>query len=98
MEQIPGWEIGIVVSQEGEGREQRLALAFNFVMGRLGLTPEQLASRLEELEDHEGNLIVTWSIQPSDAEREAWFLAWEAQNEVRENVIQGAPNKRPYEV
>lgn len=33
------------------------------------------------LEDHEGNLTITWLREPKQAEREAFEAAWEDQNE-----------------
>lgn len=78
---MPGWNYHLTYSGADEGRQERLERFEKDLQSRLGLTREQLVSRIDRIEDHKGDLTIEWRIVPSGAERQAAELAWEAQLE-----------------
>ena len=78
--------IELIPLEKSPERIARLNRVVGFVMGRLGVTYDWLARLVDTLENDEEQLRVIWRKTPDQSLMDAFHDAWDAHNELRDNV------------
>ena len=68
-------------------RVERLTKAAKIFTAIAGLTAEQAHLLITGLHDDHGLLTVTWNLEPSNAQRNAWVQAWTLVGEHTARII-----------
>ena len=72
-----GWTVKVTDDDDDEWRRQRLSRLVGYLMAT---APG--STKISELNDHEGQLTVTWAVPPTSVEMDAVLKGWGMQNEV----------------